>query len=196
MPPAGQPGPRPSRQDWQKAIRAELAYTPYARDRAFLMLGAVRVALLPAPGMTRALAGYGRATAFASAVTAVAWIPLGAALCLNNVVFPSPTVNPLTILVMEAYMIAVMMAAGVAARRACPRPGAPVIAGMAAGIVIATLSLAILYVIESVMLKSANGPAPIGAGISVFLPVFGAAFAPLGAALSRGRFVPRTQSRR
>ncbi|HEY7263863.1 MAG TPA: hypothetical protein VH589_20570 [Trebonia sp.] len=171
-----------SRRDWQKAIRAELAYAPSARDRAFLMLGAVRVALLPPPGLTRALDGCRRATAFATAAALVAWIPLGAALYLNNVVFPSPPASPLSLLAIDAYVLAALMAAGVAARRGRgmrggPRPAAMVIAGIAAGVVIAALSVVLVGVIG----PGATVSAP---GVLVFAPVFGAILAPLGAALS------------
>jgi hypothetical protein len=132
----------------------------------------------------------------ASAVTVVAWVPLGAALYLSTVVFPSSTVSPLSILTMDAYVIAAMMAAGVAARRGCTRPAALVIAGIAAGILIATLSLALLEVIGATTVKTATGAAPAPApGISIFAPVFGAILAPLGAALSRGRSVTRDHRR-
>ena len=178
-----------SRRDWQKAIRAELAYAPSARDRAFLMLGAVRVALLPPPALTRALDGCRRATAFATAATAVAWIPLGAALYLNSVVFPSPTASPLSLLAIDAYVLAALMVAGVAARRGCgmrggARPAALVVAGIAAGVVIAVLTVVLVGVIRLGTTVSAPG-------ILVFAPVFGAILAPLGAALSGYRLSTR-----
>jgi len=191
MPSARQVAPV-SRRDWQKAIRAELAYAPSARDRAFLMLGAVRVALLPPPGLARALDGCRRATAFATAATAAAWIPLGAALYLNNVVFPAPTASTasaLSLLVIDAYVIAALMVAGVAARRGCgsrggARPAALVIAGIAAGVVIAMLSV----VLVGVLRLGATVSAP---GLLVFAPVLGAILAPLGAALSGYRLSTR-----
>lgn len=188
MPPARRAAPV-SRRDWQKAIRAELAYAPSARDRAFLMLGAVRVALLPPPGLTRVLDGCGRATAFATAATVVAWLPLGGALYLNDVVFPSATAGPIAILAMDAYVIVALMAAGVAARRGCARrgsarPAALAIAGAAAGIVIASLSMVLVGIIG----LRATVSAP---GILVIAPVCGAILAPLGAALSRNRLSTR-----
>jgi hypothetical protein len=194
MPAARQVAPV-SRRDWQKAIRAELAYAPSARDRAFLMLGAVRVALLPPPGLARALDGCRRATAFATAATAAAWIPLGAALYLNNVVFPAPTASKastasaLSLLATDAYVIAALMVAGVAARRGCgprggARPAALVIAGIAAGVVIAMLSV----VLVGILRLGATVSAP---GLLVFAPVLGAILAPLGAALSGYRLSTR-----
>lgn len=186
MPPARQAAPV-SRRDWQKAIRAELAYAPSARDRAFLMLGAVRVALLPPPGLTRALEGSGRATSFATAATAMAWIPLGAALYLDNVVVP--TASPLSLLAIDAYVIAALLVAGVSAQRGCrsrggARPAALVIAGIAAGVVIAVLSVVLVGIIGLVATVSAPG-------VLVFAPVFGAVLAPLGAALSGYRLSTR-----
>jgi len=187
--PSARQVPPVSRRDWQKAIRAELAYAPSARDRAFLMLGAVRVALLPPPGLARALDGCRRATAFATAATAAAWIPLGAALYLNNVVFPAATASALSLLAIDAYVIAALLAAGVAARRGCgsrggARPAALVIAGIAAGVVIAVLSVVLVGIIGLGTTVSAPG-------VLVFAPVLGAILAPLGAALSGYRLSTR-----
>jgi hypothetical protein len=187
MPSARQAAPV-SRRDWQKAIRAELAYAPSARDRAFLMLGAVRVALLPPPGLTRALDGCRRATAFATAATVVAWIPLGAALYLDNVVFPSPA-SALSLLAIDAYVIAALLVAGVVAGRGRGSRGgagsaALVIAGIAAGIVMAVLSVVLVGVIRLVEPVSAPG-------LLVFAPVLGAILAPVGAALSGYRLSTR-----
>jgi hypothetical protein len=188
MPSARQVAPV-SRRDWQKAIRAELAYAPSARDRAFLVLGAVRVALLPPPALIRALHGCRRATAFATAATVVAWIPLGAALYLNNVVFPAATVSPLSILSMDGYVLAALMAAGVAARRGCAprggvRPAALVVAGITAGVVIASLSAVLVGIIR--LDTMATGP-----GVLVIAPVCGAILAPVGAALAGNRLSTR-----
>ncbi len=73
----------PSRRDWGRAIAAELDQAGSPGDRARLVLGAVRVVLLPPPG----LAGY-RQAGGTLAVGAVVYLgvagavfaPIGAAL--------------------------------------------------------------------------------------------------------------------
>jgi len=178
---------RPSRRDWQRAIRAELAYTSSPRDRAVLIVSALRVALVPPPGLGRALAGCGRAALFASGATVIVWLPLGAAMYLDNVVFPSSAVSPVTVLTTDVYLIAALMATGVAARRGCARPAALVTAGFAAGVVVAALTGTLFLIIDTVVPKLASGSAAVAApGITVMAPI-GAVLAPIGATLARRR---------
>lgn len=99
------------------------------------------------------LAGYGRATGRACVVAVICWIPLGAALYLANVAFPAPRDNAFAVLSMDGYLIVALMAAGAAARRAAARPGAPVIGGVAAGLLIAVLGMATFAVIDNVFLS-------------------------------------------
>jgi len=53
---------------------------------------------------------------------------------------------------MGAYLLLALMTAGAVARRASPRPGAPVIAGLAAGLVLAVLGMATFAVIDNAFL--------------------------------------------
>jgi hypothetical protein len=136
------------RRDWGRAMVAELDYAHSRRDQARLVLGAVRVALLPPPG----LAGYGRAVGRASLIAAVACVPLATVLYLSNVVFPSPEDSTSGVLAGDLYLIVTLMAAGAAAGRAAPRPGGPLVAGMAAGLIIALLSMGTFAVIDNAFL--------------------------------------------
>jgi hypothetical protein len=199
-------------------MSAELAYARSRGERARLVLGAARVALLPPPG----IADYRRAASRSAALAAIAYIPLGLGLYLGNVVFPSPEDSAPGVLAMDAYLLVALMAVGVLARRASARPGAPVIAGMAAGLVIAVLGMATFAVIDNAFLSivshqqdkidsfRASGMTSMRAyinsyleattpGVAIVLTIAGAVFAPLGAALtqeatiawSRVRHLPR-----
>src|SRR5207247_4841854 len=54
---------------------------------------------------------------------------------------------------MDAYLLVALMAVGALARRASARPGAPVIAGMAAGLVIAVLGMVTFAVLDNAFLS-------------------------------------------
>jgi len=136
-----------SRRGWGRALLAELSYTPARRDRARLVAGAWRVALLP-----RRPGSYAGAAARACAVGAVAWVPLGLGLYLGNVVFPAVGDRPAGMLVMDVYLIAVLMAAGALARRRSPGRGVPAVAGLASGLVLAVLGLGTLAAIDNLFL--------------------------------------------
>jgi hypothetical protein len=139
----------PSRRGWGNAMLAELSYTQSRLDRARLVLGAVHVVLLPPPG----LASYGRAAGRAALVTVIAWIPVGAALYLSNVVFPSPEDNAFGVLAMDAYLILTLMAAGAAARRAAGGVGHSIVAGITAGLIIAVLGMGTFAIIDNLFLS-------------------------------------------
>jgi len=193
----------PSRRDWGRAISAELAYARSRREQARLVLGAVRVALVPPPGV----ADYARDAARSAALAATVYVPLGLGLYLGNVVFPSPEDRLVGDLALDTYLLAVLLVAGALARRASARPAAPVIAGMAAGLVLAVLGMATFAVIDNAFLSVVshqqgmidgfresgmtsmrayiNGHLEATApGVALFGTIAGAFIAPLGAALA------------
>lgn len=139
----------PSRRAWGQALTAELGHTPRRRDRVQLVLAAVRVALLPPAG----LGGYGRAAGHAALLAVAACIPLVTGLYLTNVVFPSQQDSALGDLSMDAYLAVTLMLAGAAARRARAGPGAPAVAGVVAGLVIAVIGMATFAVIDNAFLS-------------------------------------------
>jgi hypothetical protein len=207
-----------SRRDWGRAMSAELACARSRGEQARLVLGAMRVALLPPHGV----ADYGRAATRSAVRAAIAYVPLGLGLYLANVVFPSPEDSAAGVLVTDAYLVFALMTVGALARRWSARPGAPVVAGMAAGLVLAVLSMATFAVIDNAFLsivshqqgkidgfresgmtsmrdyinRDLRATAP---GMAIVLTLAGAAFAPIGAALaqeaaiawSRLRHLPR-----
>lgn len=139
----------PGRRAWGQALTAELDHTHRRRDRAQFVLAAARVALLPPAG----LGDYGRAAGRAALLAVVACVPLTTGLYLTNVVFPSAQDSTLGVLSMDAYLAVTLMLAGALARRACARPGAPAVAGMAAGLVIAVIGMATFAVIDNAFLS-------------------------------------------
>jgi hypothetical protein len=138
----------PRRRGWGEALLAELDYTGSRRGRARLVLGAVRVALVPSPG----LADYGRAAGRAALVAFIAWIPLGAGVFLTNVVFPSAQDNGIGVAALLLYVIMTLMAAGAAVRHTVTDTGHAAAAGMVAGLVIAALAMATFAVIDNAFL--------------------------------------------
>ncbi|MGH3399096.1 MAG: hypothetical protein ACRDPO_30875, partial [Streptosporangiaceae bacterium] len=138
----------PGRRAFGQAMIAELDYASSRRDRARLVLGAVRVALLPPPG----LGGYGRAAGRGALVAVIAGIPLVADLYLANVVFPARQDSTLGVLAGVAYLIVTLMAAGAAARRAEGGTGQRIVAGLVAGLIIAVLEMAAFAVIDNAFL--------------------------------------------
>jgi hypothetical protein len=171
----------PSRRGWGEAMIAELSHTNSRRDRAQLVLGAVRVAMLPPPG----LGGYARSARRASLVAVTAWIPLAAALYLTNVVFPSANDNAFGDLGLRLYLVITLMAAGAAARRTMPGRVPPVVAGVAAGLVLAALGIGTFAVIGNLgghLNATLTGTAP---GVAFLLAVSGAILAPLGAVIDQ-----------
>jgi hypothetical protein len=194
----------PSRRDWGRAMSAELAYTRSRGERARLVLGVMRIALLPPAGD----AGYGRIVARSAALAVIAYVPLGLALYASNVVYPSSGDSTAGVLALSAYLFAAFMAAGALARYTRPGLTAPVLAGMAAGLVIAVLAMATYTVIDNAFLPIVmhqqgkidgfresgmtstrayiNGQLKATAlGVAIEMIVIGAAFAPLGAILAQ-----------
>jgi hypothetical protein len=192
-----------SRRDWGRAMSAELACAQSRGEQARLVLGAARVVLLPPPG----IADYGRSAGRSAALAAIAYLPLGLGLYLANVVFPSPQDSTAGVLAMDAYLLVALMAAGALARRASARPGAPVIAGMAAGLVIAVLGMATFAVLDNAFLSIVShqqgkidgfrgsgmtsmrayingGLEATAPGVAIVLTIAGSVFAPIGAALA------------
>jgi hypothetical protein len=193
----------PSRRDWGRAMSAELACARSRGEQARLVLGAARVALLPPPGAS----DYRRSAGRSAALAAIAYLPLGLGLYLADVVFPSPQDSTAGVLAMDAYLLAALMAAGALARRASARPGAPVIAGMAAGLVIAVLGMATFAVLDNAFLSVVShqqgkidgfrgsgmtsmrayingGLEATAPGVAIVLTITGSVFAPIGAALA------------
>ena len=194
----------PSRRDWGRAMSAELAYARSGGERARLVLGVVRVALLPPPGD----AGYGRTAARAAALAVIAYVPIGLADYASNVVFPSAQDSTAGVLAGGVYLLAALMAAGALARYARPGLAAPVLAGLAAGLVLAVLGMATFTVIDNAFLPVVmhqqnnidglrgsgltsaraylNGQLKATApGVAILLAVMGAVLAPLGAILAQ-----------
>jgi hypothetical protein len=170
----------PSRRDWGRAIAAELDHAASAGDRARLVLGAVRVALVPPPG----LADYGQAAGWAARVAVVAYLPVGTWIYVLNMLL-SPSRGSARVALPLFYLVAVMLAAGALARRAPARPGRAVIAGLSAGLVLGGFFLATL---------AACGAA-VDFGALVAPCLAGAVFAPVGAALGRQVGIARRRSR-
>jgi hypothetical protein len=194
----------PSRRDWGRALSAELACARSRGERARLVLGAVRIALLPPPGV----AGYGRAAASAAARAVIAYIPIGLELYASNVVFPASGDSDAWVLAGDAYLLASLMAVGALARYARPGLAAPVLAGMAAGLVIAVLAMATFTVIDNAFLPVVmhqqakidgfrasgltstrayiNGQLETAAlGVAIVTTAMGAVLAPVGAILAQ-----------
>ena len=193
----------PSRRAWGRAMSAELAYARSRSERARLALGAARVALLPPPGVT----DYGLAASRSAALAVIAYVPLGLGLYLANAVFPSQQDSSAGDLAMDAYLLVALMAAGALARRVSARPGAPVVAGITAGLVLAVLGMATFAAIDNAFLpivshqqgnidgfresgmtsmrayinSSLEATAP---GVAIVLTIAGAIFGAIGAALA------------
>lgn len=178
----------PGRRPFGRAMLAELDYAGSRRDRARLVLGAARVALLPPPG----LGGYGRAAGRAAVAAVLGWIPLATGLYLTNVVLAERRDSAPGVLLMDAYVIFTLMAAGAAARRAPARPGfgARVLAGLAAGLVLGVLTVAAFAAMDSAFRLEATAP-----GVIIFLTVLGAVLAPLGAIADRQLILARARRR-
>jgi hypothetical protein len=197
----------PSRQDWGRAIAAEVACATSRAERARLVLAAVRMALLPPPGFSGGLRDYGRAAGRSTVLAAVAYVPLGVGLYLSNVVFPHGQDAAPGVLAMDGYLLLVPLAAGALARRASARTGALIIAGMATGVALALLGMATFAVLDNAFFSvishqqeqidnfRASGMTSMHAyftsqlestapGLTIVGAVAGAFLAPIGAALS------------
>lgn len=193
----------PSRRDWGRAMSAELPYARTGGERARLVLGAARVALLPPV----AIADYRRTIGRSAALAVIAYVPLGIGLYASNVVFQPSQDSTAAVLVMSAYLVITLMAAGALARRASPRRGAAVLAGIAVGLVLAILGMATFAAIDNAFLSivshrpgsmaafRASGLGSMRAyvnagleatapGVTAELTVLGVIFAPIGAALA------------
>jgi hypothetical protein len=193
-----------SRRDWGRAMSAELACARSRSEQARLVVGAMRVTLL-AP---RGLADHGRSAARSAGLAAIAFVPLGLGLYLANVIFPSAQDGTTAGVVgMDAYLFLALMTVGALARRASARLSAPVIAGIAAGLVVAALSMVTFAVIDNAFLAivshqqskidgfRASGMTSMrgyinadlestAPGVALFFTVVGAVLASIGAALT------------
>jgi hypothetical protein len=200
----------PGRRGFGQAMEAELDYARSRRDRARLVLGAARVALLPRPGP----GGYGPTAGRAALIAVAGWFPLAVGLYLANVVFPAQQENTLGVVTLDALVILTLMAAGGAARRAAGGTGQRVVAGLVAGLVLAVLAMATFAVIDNAFLSIvSNQPAWIDGfrashltsmrayvnnsleatapGMAILLALGGAALGPLGATADRMIVVAR-----
>jgi hypothetical protein len=197
----------PARRDWGRAIAAEVACAASRADRARLVLAAARVALLPPPGFSGGLRDYGRAAGRSAVLAAIAYVPLGMGLYLSSVVFPHGQDTAPGVLAMAGYLLLVLLAAGALARRASASIGAPVIAGVVTGVVLAVGGMATFAVLDNAFFSvishqqeqignfRASSMASMHAyfnsqlestalGVTIVGAVAGALFAPIGAALS------------
>jgi hypothetical protein len=131
----------PSRRDWGRAMSAELDFARSRTDRAQLVLGAVRLALLP-PGFLNGLRDHARTAVTSVVVAAIAYLPLGAGLYESNVVNRSGQDTTVGLLTMDAYQLVIFITAGVLARRASPRISTAITAGVVAGAILGALETA------------------------------------------------------
>lgn len=206
----------PARRPWGRALLAELDYTRSRRDRARLVLGAAWVALLPPPG----LAAYRHAAGRAALAAVLGWIPLATGLYLTNVVLANRQDSAPGVLLVDAYVIFTLMAAGAAARRAPAGPGTgpQVLAGLTAGLILGVLTMATFAAIDNAFLPVVsqqqemlagfrasgltsmrayvNGSLEAAApGLTLMLALGGAALAPLGAIADRRLILARARHR-
>lgn len=191
------------RREWGRAISAELDYARSRHERARLVLGAARVALLP----PRWVADYWPAASRSAVLAVIAFVPLGLGLYLSNVVFPSAQDRVGGVMAMDLYLWAALLTAGLLARRVSARRGAHVIAGMAAGFILGSLAMAAFAAIDNAFLPVVmhqqaklqgfqesgltsmrayiNGDlAATAPGVAIVMTVMGAIFAPVGAAMA------------
>jgi hypothetical protein len=168
-----------------------------------LVLAAVRVVLVPPSGCW----GYGRAVSRSVQFALVAYLPLGVGLYVSNVVIRSAQDSAAGVLMMDGYLLLTLLVAGALARRATPEPGAPVVAGLAVGLVLAVLGLATLAWLDNAFFSAVSQQQDTidsfrqsgmtsmrgyltshlestALGVTVILTLAGAIFAPIGAALS------------
>jgi hypothetical protein len=138
----------------------------------------------------------------------IAYVPIGLADYASNVVYPSSQDSNAGVLAGDAYLLAALMAAGALARYTRPGLAAPVLAGMAAGLVFAVLGMANFTVIDNAFLPVVmhqqnnidgfrasgmtsaraymNGQLKATAlGVTLLMAVMGAVLAPLGAILAQ-----------
>jgi hypothetical protein len=192
-----------SRRDWGRAISAELEHASCRGDQLRLVLAAVRVALLPPQG----LGDYGRAVSRSVIFAVIAYPPLGLGLYVFNVIIRSAQDTTAGILAMDGYLLLTLLTAGALARRASSRAGAPIVAGLAAGIVLAILGMATFAWLDNAFFSvisqqqekidsfRESGMSSMRGylnsylesttpGVTLVLAFAGAFFAPIGAALS------------
>jgi hypothetical protein len=196
-----------SRRGWGRAITAELACTTSPAEQARLVLAAVRIVLLSPPGCCAGLREYARTAGRSAVLALIAYIPIGLVLYLLTVVFPAAQVATPAVFG-YGYPLAVLLTAGARARRASARIGAPSVAGLAAGLVLAILAVATVAVLDNAFLSvisqqpdniakfRASGMTSMRAYlngdlesitpvVTLILAIAGAVFAPLGAALAK-----------
>jgi hypothetical protein len=193
----------PSRRDWGRAISAELGHADSAASQVRLVLAALRVALLPPPGTGE----YGRAAVRSAVFSVIAFLPLGAGLYVYNVIIRSGQDSAAGVAAMDGYLLLVLLTAGALARRASPRISTAVVAGMAAGLILAVLGMATFAWLDTAFFSvisqqqekidgfRESGMTSMHAyltstlesatpGVTILLALAGAVFAPIGAALS------------
>ena len=206
----------PSRRDWGRAISAELECCTSNADRARLVLAAVRIGLLTPPGLPTGLREYARAAGRSALLALVAFAPIGLAVYLFSVALPSAQVA-VPAVVGYGYPLLVLLAAGARARRSSARAGAPVVAGLAAGLVLAILVVAAIAVVDNVFFSvishqsdtiekfRASGMTSMRAYLNrdlestapvfvIILAIAGAAFGPIGPVLARALTPARAES--
>ena len=192
----------PSHRDWGRAIAAEVDHADSRASRVRLVLAALRVALLPPPGTGE----RGRAASRSAVFAVFAFVPLGAGLYVFNVLIRSGQDPAAGVLAMDGYLLLILLTAGALARRASARISTAVIAGMAAGAVLAVLGMATFAWLDNAFFSvisqqqekidsfRESGMASMHAylnsglesatpGVTILLVLMGALFAPIGAAL-------------
>lgn len=196
-----------SRRDWGRALTAELACATFPAERARLVLAAARIVLLTPPGFFAGLREHARAAGRSAVLALIAYIPIGLVLYLLTAVFPAAQVA-IPAVFGYGYPLAVLLTAGARTRRASARTTTPIAAGLAAGLVLAVLTIATVAVLDNAFLSvisqqpdtvekfRASGMTSMRAYLNrdvesaipfVIIPltIAGAVFAPLGAALAR-----------
>jgi hypothetical protein len=192
----------PSRRDWGRAIGAEIDHAGSRAGQVRLVLAAIRLALLPPPGT----GANGRAAGRSAVFAAYAFVPLGAGLYVFNVVIRSGQDPTAGVVAMDGYLLLILLTAGALARRASPKRSTAVIAGLAAGAVVAVLGMATFAWLDNAFFAVISqqqekidsfrdsGMASMHAylnsglesaapGVVIFLAVIGALVAPVGAAV-------------
>ena len=199
----------PSRRDWGRAISAELAGSTSRAERTRLVLAATRVALLTPSRCSAGLRDYARTAGRSAVLALIAYVPIGLVLYLFDLVVRSSQVVVPGFL-RYGYPLLVLLAAGARARRASAAIGAPIVAGLTAGMLLAILAVATVAVLDNaffsvvsqrpdtVEMFRASGATSMRAYLNsglesaapvviIVLAIAGAVFGPLGPVLVRSR---------
>jgi hypothetical protein len=199
------------RRDWGRAISAELASSTSRAERTRLVLAAMRIVVLAPPRLSAGLREYARAAGHAAVLALIAYVPIGLVLYLFTMVLPSAQVVIPGVL-SYGYPLLVLLTAGARARRASATIGAPVIAGLTAGVMMAVLAVATVAVMDNAFFSivsqqpdtvekfRASGMASMHSYLNgglesaapvviIVLAIAGAVFGPLGPVLA-ATFIP------